>query len=254
MNLLLLSESDRLPDGLFSVTDHRAVHVATVLKANVGETLSIGMLNGLVGEAEIVHCAAPLVVLKALHLHEPQSAGPEIDLVIALPRPQTVKKLLIIAGMMRLRQISFIRANRVEKSYYQSPLLEPEAMAPYLIEGLSQGKHTRMPKVDIHERFRPFVEDVLSQRLTEATESGSCHTILPTPEAPKTVSSLNLPATGTVIAAIGPEGGWVPFEIDELMIRGFKPVTLSRSVLRVEHAAMALLAQLEMATLNRSQP
>lgn len=253
MNLLLLSESDRLPDGLFSVTDHRAVHVATVLKANVGETVSIGILDGLVGEAEIVHCASSLVVLKTRHLQEPQSAGPEIDLIIALPRPQTVKKLLIIAGMVRLRRISFIRAKRVEKSYYQSPLLEPEAMSPYLIEGLSQGKHTRMPKVDIHERFRPFVEDTLSDRLTEASEKGPCQLIIPTPEAPETISTKSVSVNGTIIAAIGPEGGWVPFEVDELVLRGFKPVVLSRSVLRVEHAAMALLAQLELAILNRSQ-
>ena len=127
-------------------------------------------------------------------------------------------------------------------------------MAPFLLEGLSQGKHTRLPQIDIHERFRPFVEDSLTARVQAEAEHRSCHLIIPTPEATDNVTDIGASPTATIFAAIGPEGGWVPFELDEFMQRGFRPVVLGRSVLRVEYAVMALLAQLEMQYLARISP
>lgn len=243
MNLLLLGESDRLPDGAFAVTDHRSHHIATVLNAQPGDTVAIGIVNGLSGEAEIVHCEPTLVVLKPTRWSEPESAGPEVDLIVALPRPQTVKKLLVIAGMLRVRRLSFIRANRVEKSFYQSPAVTQEAMKPFLLDGMSQGKHTRLPVVDIHERFRPFVEETLADRLQTMPNA---RLLIPSPDTASVLHRLSAPHPDTIVAAIGPEGGWVPFEVDAFRQAGFVPVRLSRSILRVEHAAMALLAQLEL--------
>ena len=88
-------------------------------------------------------------------------SGPEIDLVCALPRPQTLKKVLITSAMMGVRSLHLIRANRVEKSYFQSPLIQAENRLPYLVEGLAQGKLTRLPQVEVHDRFRAFFEDDL---------------------------------------------------------------------------------------------
>jgi RsmE family RNA methyltransferase len=209
------------------------------------------VIDGLAGEAEIVHCELNLVIIKPLRWSEPETAGPEVDLIVALPRPQTVKKLLVIAGMLRVRRLSFIRANRVEKSFYQSPLLTPDAMAPFLWEGVSQGKHTRLPQVDICDRFRPFVQDTLATRLS-SEPNARC--FIPTPEAVATLAEATRADNATIFAAIGPEGGWVPFEIEEFVLRGFQPVVLSRSILRVEHAALAFLAQLELPYLRNNRP
>ena len=47
-----------------------------------------------------------------------------------------------------------------------------------------------------------------------------------------------------VTLAIGPEGGWIPYEIDLLANAGLQPVQLGARILRVETAVTALLARL----------
>ncbi|HEX5750757.1 MAG TPA: hypothetical protein VFZ09_31315 [Archangium sp.] len=52
MNLLLLQDSDFLPDGTVQMTGRRAQHASEVLRAEPGETLRVGRLGGLVGIGE----------------------------------------------------------------------------------------------------------------------------------------------------------------------------------------------------------
>ncbi|MFQ3257413.1 MAG: 16S rRNA (uracil1498-N3)-methyltransferase, partial [Porticoccaceae bacterium] len=44
--------------------------------------------------------------------------------------------------------------------------------------------------------------------------------------------------------AIGPEGGFIPFEIEKLVQVGFDPVHLGSRILRVENAVPALISRL----------
>ena len=57
------------------------------------------------------------------------------------------------------------------------------------------------------------------------------------PACPRAVSE-------AVTLAIGPEGGWIPYEVDKLQEAGLAPVQLGERILRVETAVTALLARL----------
>ncbi len=249
MNLIILNDSDDIGSGRYRLVDHRAEHIRSVLNASVGETVEIGLLNGPAGVARIEEVTSEGVVLICGPLEKMADPTPAIDLVCALPRPQTLKRLLATSAMMGVRRLHLVRANRVEKSYFQSPLLMPENYTPYLIEGLSQGKLTRLPEVAIHDRFRVFFEDTLPAQVAAAAEENAAPPIrlLPDPESTRGLDRLfDRDTNSWVLLAVGPEGGWVPFEIELMESVGFRRFTLGRFVLRVEHAVTAALAQLEL--------
>lgn len=243
MNIIILTDSDWIDDNKYLVSGHRADHIRTILKLQKGDSLEIGLLDGPRGNAIIENIDDKGVLILLENMLEQVNAGPNIDIICALPRPQTLKKVLITCGMMQVRRLFLIRANRVEKSYYHSPLLNPENYQPFLIEGLSQGKFTRLPEVKIFERFKPFFEDEFPKIEYDIGES--CRKLLPDSEEGTNLNDVFDGSSHNIILAIGPEGGWVPFEIELMQSLGFKKFSLGPWVLRVEHALTAALAQIE---------
>ncbi len=255
MNLIILTTEDSAGDHLYRLSDHRAEHIRSVLKLNAGDSLEAGLLNGPQGTAHIESCDEHGVVIRADELKVIKSPAPPIDIICALPRPQTVKKVLSTAAMMGVRALYLVRASRVEKSYFHSPLLESGNYLPYLLEGLSQGKLTRLPEVTIHNKFRQFFEDTLSELYTDSSGERILR-LLPDMEAGKTLFEVcpkPIDKDTSLLIAIGPEGGWVPFEVDLMEAIGFKRFSLGRWTLRVEHAVTAVLSQLELLRVRSEQ-
>jgi len=243
MNLIILTERDRIDQQRFAVSDYRAEHLGSILKVEKGDRVEVGFLNGPKGLAT-VEPENERFVLCVGQWQEMPARTPEIDIICALPRPQTLKKVLLTSAMMGVRALYLIRANRVEKSYFQSPLVEPENQLPYLIEGLSQGKLTRLPKVSLHDRFKAFFEDTVPALCRD--DDGTTVRLLADPATSAGLNDALDADAREIVLAIGPEGGWVPFEIELMEKSGFKAVRLSHAVLRVEHALTAALAQLEL--------
>ncbi len=245
MNLIILTEADRIDSERFRLLFHRAEHIRSILGCVEGDTVEIGLVNGPAGQATVESISDYEVVLRASALKSLPVPIPAVDLICALPRPQTLKKVLTTAAMMGVRRLHLIRANRVEKSYFHSPLLEPSKYTTHLIDGLSQGKLTRMPEVQVHDRFKVFFEDTFPA--LESNEGDRALRLLPDLD-----SSMNLRAfyrggdVHRMMIAVGPEGGWVPFEVDIMREQGFKRFSLGRWVLRVEHAVTAVLSQVEL--------
>ena len=248
MNLVILTTDDAVGDDRYRLTDNRADHIRSILKLTVGDSIEVGLLDGPRGRAQIESCDDNGVTVHATELTDEPNLLPIVDIICALPRPQTLKKVLLTSAMMGVRRLYLVRANRVEKSYYQSSLLQPENYRLFLLEGLSQGKLTRMPQVTIHDRFRTFFEDTLASSYNDDRVN------TPVKLLPDLESTVSLPEVCPTILntikpllfAIGPEGGWVPFEIELMEGLGFSRFSLGRWTLRVEHAVIAVLSQLEL--------
>jgi RsmE family RNA methyltransferase len=225
VNLLLLEASDFREDGTAELHGLAARHVTEVLRAKVGDVLRVGKLGGAVGSAEVLRCEATTVLLR-VQLHSPPPSRPGVDVLLAVPRPKVLRRLLASAAALGIDRLVLLNAARVEKSYFSSPVLTPSRAARSLQEGLQQARDTQAPEVHVAERFRPFVEDTLDGLLGPSTR------LLLDPSE-KDESPL-LPLEGRVVLAIGPEGGWVPFERELLQARGFVPVSFVPRTLRVE--------------------
>ncbi len=245
MNIILLDENDKTKDQRYRVTGKRATHICKILKADVGSKLKTGLVNGPLGTAAVESINAGEVVLKCTwgdNIPEPEK---NIDIICAMPRPQTLKKVLQSCANMGVRNLHLVNANRTEKMYFSSRIIRNRNFSTYLREGLAQGIQTRLPEVFIHKRFRVFFEDTLSQ--IEAEENINSVKLLPELTADKNLSELKISETKKLILAIGPEGGWVPFEINLMKKAGFKTFKLGPWILRVENALVAAVSQLELA-------
>jgi RsmE family RNA methyltransferase len=200
------------------------------------------MINGPGGIATVDQIEDDKIILSEPIWNIEKQKQNQIDIICALPRPQTLKKVLFICGMMGIKRFFLIRANRVEKSYFHSPLLNKENYERFLLEGMSQGKNTFMPELSIHDKFKPFME-LLDEKLKD---NNKIQKLLPDQESDRVISDLYDKNCSSHVIAIGPEGGWVPFEIELMESIGFEKFKLSSKTLRVEHAHTAILSQIEL--------
>lgn len=234
MNLLLLEEADFIAADRVILRDRRLTHMQEVHRSVVGDSLRVGRIGGLMGSAELLRLEASEAELR-VSLDQPPPAKLPLTLLLALPRPKMLRRVLQTVAAMGVPRVVLVNSYRVEKSFWQTPFLEPEAVREQLILGLEQARDSVLPQIIIEKRFKPFVEDRLPA-LAEATLGLVGHP----GNYPPCPRGLNEPVT----LAIGPEGGWIPYEIDLLAKAGLQPVQLGDRILRVETAVTALLSRL----------
>jgi RsmE family RNA methyltransferase len=134
-------------------------------------------------------------------------------------------------------RIILTNAERVERNYFDTHILEPACYRPLLIEGLQQARDTRLPEVSIHRQFKVLVEDELDDLV------GSGLRVVAHPGAPKPVSEIiRHSPSERILLAIGPEGGWNSFELNLLEVHGFRPAGMGLRTLRTDTACVALLS------------
>ncbi len=234
MNLILLRPED-FPNGdsLAHLTGTRHRHLRDVLNAKVGSQFIVGLVDGPMGQGEVAELTDETLSLRVTLDSSPPPPLP-VSLILALPRPKVLRRVLAATSSMGVKQIYIINAYRVEKSYWQSPFLQPEQVEAQLLLGLEQGRDTKMPEVFLRDRFKPFVEDELPSLLEGSTawlaDLGGKGTLPSTPGRKS-------------VLAVGPEGGFVPYEVRKLIEVGFQTFCLGPRPLRVETAAAVALGR-----------
>lgn len=234
MNLLLLEDADFVAPDRVLLRDRRLTHLQTVHRAEVGDSLRVGRIDGLMGNGQLLRLDAHEAELQ-VQLDQPPPAKLDLTLLLALPRPKMLRRVLQTVASMGVPRLILLNSYRVEKSFWQTPFLEPAAAREQLILGLEQARDTVLPHVSIEKRFKPFVEDHLAQLAT-----GSLGLVGHPGDYPACPRAVTQPVT----LAIGPEGGWIPYEVEKLQAAGLQPVQLGERILRVETAVTALLARL----------
>ena len=161
--------------------------------------------------------------------------------MLAVPRPKALKRVIPAVASLGVDRVVLVNAARVEKSYFDSKVLAQEFLDGLVELGLEQACDTLRPTLEIRERLKPFVED----ELASWAPAGSVR-LIPHPHASTPLKPV--PASTHVVLAIGPDGGWVPYEIELFSKNGFQPVSLGPRVLRGEVAVPAVLGAVRAAT------
>lgn len=234
MNLLLLEDADFVAADRVVLEGRRLKHLQEVHRAEAGDQLRVGRLGGLMGSGTLLALDASRAELQ-IQLDQPPPAKLPLTLLLALPRPKMLRRVLQTVSAMGVPRLVLLNSYRVEKSFWQTPFLQPAAIREQLILGLEQARDTVLPEVLVEQRFKPFVEDRLP-----SMAAGSLGLVGHPGDYPACPRAVEQPVT----LAIGPEGGWIAYEVDKLGEAGLAPVQLGERILRVETAVAALLARL----------
>lgn len=249
MNIILFEQQEitqSIPQQIV-VTDHRAKHIVKVLRSALGDKLRVGVIDGAKGDAIVIAVTGKYPFAVTLELQfdgAVQEVEPVIDLILALPRPIMLRRILSQATTLGIGSFHIIQANRVEKSFWEASLLEPEEYRQHLVAGLEQAVATRLPKVYFHRKFKPFIEDffptisaaysakIIADPRGDITISKALRAISPQVASARTGNK--------ILLCVGPEGGWVDYELDKFVQAGCSLCEIGPRILKVDTAVVAL--------------
>ncbi len=234
MNMILLFEGDWVESGRrVRLGRRRRKHILQIHRASLGDEPRVGELGGRTGQGRITFIDDEILEMDVVLDAEPPPAS-QTTLVVALPRPPVLRRLLIAVTSMGIKKIVLLNARSVEKSFWQSRALIEEALFDQCVLGLEQARDTRPPEVWLRPRFKHFVEDELADLLADGTG------FLAHPEERgDRLAEGSQPA----LLAVGPEAGWSDYELAALEATGLERISLGIRALRVETAVPALLAR-----------
>jgi RsmE family RNA methyltransferase len=240
MNIVLLHPEDARgeDDARFSVSDRRARHIREVLGAGVADRIRVGLVDGPLGTAEIVGRRGDAIELTCRWTGP--APRPWLDLVLAVPRPKQLRKLLPQVTALGLRRLTFLRTWRVQRPYLASPLLDGEGHANLFEEGLMQAGRTAWPRVGRFDRFEDFCADAIARTGRGGTR------LLADPRATRDLAQRADLLDTPIELVIGPEGGLLPYEVQRLIECGFESVRSGSAILRTDTACVAIVAQLDL--------
>lgn len=236
MNYLLIDKSELGRDGLVTLEDRRAKHVLDILKAEHGKTLKVGVLNNGRGTGVIEEIKSGRVVIRCVLDKMRAPERPRIDILLALPRPQVMKRLWMILPSIGVGQIILTNASKVERFYFDTHWLDQKFYMPLIVEGLEQSGDTMVPQVHISRQFKVMLEDKLDLLFPSGKR------VLAHPDAGMKMSQLPVGDRERVLVAIGPEGGWTEHELALLQEHDFICANIGWRTLKTETACVAVMA------------
>lgn len=261
----------KTPSVILHRDDYRTIHAAKVLKINNGDLIRAGVVNcgedqGLsTDEASItwipegkVKKAEPLgngdppgslkITLNALMSPSERFKASPVSLILALPRPLQLGRMLPMISQMGVDHLILTEARKVPKDYFGSHLFRnPQQLTERLIEGLCQSGDVRLPHVQIVRSLREFLDNDMNRLFPFETHARVIAHPLRSDgtEQPQRIRDVIFPMDlhRRIVIAVGPEGGWEePDELELFRENGFQQITMGARTLRSDCAVVSLLA------------
>ena len=233
-------QSNRISSNTITIDDPLFSHLSKSLRIREGETIWVGdehrvryhvRVNRLAShslQASILETVAgpptsqaPIVLAQAI------LKGDRMNWVI---QKATELGVTAIIPLLTARVIARPPASRIRTTL--------ERWQRIALDAAQQSEQWEFPRVTqpmaLPELFRHVPDAVLRCALLERTAERS----LGAPPIDHTFK-------GTIVLAVGPEGGWTPEEMQELLTQRFQAVSLGKSILRSETAPLVALSILQ---------
>ena len=244
MNCILLPAANISNQSAHISAGAQIEHVNQVLGAKVDDTLKIGQLEGNLGTAIIADITPERIELNEVKLTTAPPPKLDLTVVLALPRPKVLRRLIMDMTALGVRDIILINSYRTQKSYWQSPMLN--RLDEFVLEGLQQGVDTVAPRISLQKRFKPFVEDELAQLITNRAIVAHPYSELSFSQYVQQQLKSSESSHESILPSmvfIGAEGGWIDYEVELLARQGCQAVHIGKRILRTEAAVNAILGQ-----------
>ena len=233
MNIVLL-EAKQTQSKFWKIESPRQLqHLSQHVQLNAGDTLKVGIRNGERYLTEVISVSEQQIRIRPIQLEAIPAKLP-VHLILALPRPKVLRRIIMDAVTLGVERISLIHSYRVDKSYWQSPFLQQ--LDDYVTLGLEQAGDTISPEIQMYKRFKPFVEDVLPTFISDQKPAYVAH--------PYAEQQMPHVIQHSCCLIVGPEGGFIPFEVDLFKKNGCQARRLGNRILRTETAVSHILGRL----------
>lgn len=233
MNIVLL-DPRQTESPIWMISAKRQLeHLRTHVNVQVGDSLKVGIREGKRYLTEVLSVTEQQIQLQPIHEETVPKKLP-VTLIVAMPRPKVLRRLVMDSVTIGVEKIILLHSYRVDKSYWQTPFLQQ--LNQYIDLGLEQAGDTIAPKIEVYKRFKPFVEDILPTLIRADCPAYVAHPYV----------EMKMPAgiqQGCTVV-IGPEGGFIPYEIDLLIKNGCQAVSLGNRIIRTETVIPYVLGRL----------
>lgn len=233
MNIVLLDQRQTQTE-IWKITSNRQLeHLHTHVNVQVGDDLKVGILHGQRYLTKIIEISDAFIAVQPLH-EEVRPKKLPVTLVLAMPRPKVLRRLIMDSVTLGVEKIILLNSYRVDKSYWQTPFLQQ--LDQYVTLGLEQAGDTIPPQIELYKRFKPFVEDVLPQLIEENRPAFVAH--------PYVTANMPNAIDHACTIVVGPEGGFIPYEIDLFIKNGCQALNLGNRIIRTETVIPYILGRL----------
>ncbi|KHF77215.1 Ribosomal RNA small subunit methyltransferase E [Acinetobacter sp. neg1] len=234
MNIVLLEPDQIVNNDAWQIDNPRQLqHLRQHLELNVGDSLKVGIRQELRYLTEVLEISEQRIIVRPIQADTVPEKLP-VHLILALPRPKVLRRIIMDAVTMGVERISLIHSYRVDKSYWQTPFLQQ--LDDYVTLGLEQAGDTIAPEIQLYKRFKPFVEDVLPTWINAERPAYVAH--------PYAEQHMPYAIQHGCSLIIGPEGGFIPYEIELLKKNGCQAMSIGNRILRTETAVSNILGRL----------
>jgi len=210
-------------------------HLVKVLRAKPEDTVYLLNGKGLRLKSRLIAANPKAAQVEILSKEEISEDAPQLCLAVGIPKPKTIETIIRQATEMGISEIQLLNAVRSEvpRNFFNSTE-KLEKLQRVAQEACKQSENPFLPEIHMNQTMADWLKDF--------HESGVHWVAHPTRNS-KPSSPTSAIQQRKHWLLIGPEGGLTDTEYKLAREKGFHPLNLGATILRVDTACVAICAQ-----------